>query len=138
MYIYIWDGTDHTKRKVIFYQLCAFVCMRSRKRPEKIKYHERTNPASSSSSQPHACLAPCSNQPTYLQHAPDHTRSPAQVRAFKGEIDALTTRSRFAEGAFLALYKLLREAPDPAVTVQALEKAARAAVEALEGRNRYK
>ncbi|CAM9628987.1 unnamed protein product [Pylaiella littoralis] len=62
--------------------------------------------------------------------------SGALVRAFKGEIDALTTRSRFAEGAFLALYKLLREAPDPAVTVQALEKTARAAVEALEGRNR--
>eukprot|EP00903_Cladosiphon_okamuranus_P006725 g6562.t1 len=62
--------------------------------------------------------------------------SGALVRAFKSEIDALTTRSRFAEGAFLALYKLLREAPDPAVTVQALEKAARAAVEALEGQNR--
>lgn len=62
---------------------------------------------------------------------------PAQVRAFKGEIDALTTRSRFAENAFLALYKLLREAPDPAVTVQALEKTARAAVEALEGQNRW-
>lgn len=59
------------------------------------------------------------------------------MRAFKSEIDALTTRSRFAEGAFLALYKLLREAPDPAVTVQALEKAARSAVEALEGQNRW-
>lgn len=59
------------------------------------------------------------------------------MRAFKSEIDALTTRSRFAEGSFLALYKLLREAPDPAVTVQALEKAARAAVEALEGKNRW-
>ncbi|CAN0430941.1 unnamed protein product, partial [Ectocarpus sp. 13 AM-2016] len=35
------------------------------------------------------------------------------VRAFKSEIDALTDRSRFAEGSFLALYKLLREAPDP-------------------------
>lgn len=58
------------------------------------------------------------------------------MRVFKGEIDALTTRSRFAEGAFLCLYKLLREAPDPAVTVQALAGAARAAVEALEGRNR--
>eukprot|EP00752_Nemacystus_decipiens_P009555 g8535.t1 len=62
--------------------------------------------------------------------------SGALVRAFKSEIDALTTRSRFAEGAFLALYKLLREAPDPAVTVQALQRAARAAVGALEGQNR--
>ncbi|CAM9685048.1 unnamed protein product [Scytosiphon promiscuus] len=62
--------------------------------------------------------------------------SGALVRAFKGEIDALTTRSRFAESAFLALYKLLREAPDPAVTVQALERAARAAVDTLEGRSR--
>lgn len=59
------------------------------------------------------------------------------MRAFKREIDALTTRSRFAEAAFLALYKLLREAPDPAVTVQALEKAARAAVGALEWQNRW-
>lgn len=70
-------------------------------------------------------------------HMFECTCSYAQVRAFKGEIDALTTRSRFAEGAFLALYKLLREAPDPAVTVQALEKAARAAVDSLEGRNRW-
>lgn len=60
-----------------------------------------------------------------------------QVRAFKAEIDALTSRSRFAEESYLALYKLLREAPDPAVTVQALEKAARAAVEALEGQNKW-
>ena len=58
------------------------------------------------------------------------------MRAFKGEIDSLTTRSRFAESAFLSLYKLLREAPDPAVTVQALEGAAKAAVELLEDRNR--
>lgn len=60
----------------------------------------------------------------------------SQVRAFKSEIDSLTTRSRFAEGAFLNLYKLLREAPDPAVAVQALSDAARGAVEALEGRIR--
>lgn len=59
-----------------------------------------------------------------------------QVRAFKSEIDALTDRSRFAEGSFLTLYKLLREAPDPAVTVKALENAARATVDALEGKIR--
>lgn len=63
--------------------------------------------------------------------------SPGQVRAFKSEIDALTTRSRFAEGAFLNLYKLLREAPDPAVAVQALAEAAKDAVAALEERNRW-
>ncbi|CAM9488014.1 unnamed protein product [Ectocarpus sp. 12 AP-2014] len=63
--------------------------------------------------------------------------SGALVRAFKSEIDALTDRSRFAEGSFLALYKLLREAPDPAVTVKALENAARATVDALEGKIRF-
>ncbi|CAM9495794.1 unnamed protein product [Ectocarpus sp. 6 AP-2014] len=62
--------------------------------------------------------------------------SGALVRAFKSEIDALTDRSRFAEGSFLALYKLLREAPDPAVTVNALENAARVTVDALEGKIR--
>ncbi|CAM9733260.1 unnamed protein product, partial [Ectocarpus sp. 8 AP-2014] len=62
--------------------------------------------------------------------------SGALVRAFKSEIDALTDRSRFAEGSFLALYKLLREAPDPAVTVKALENAARVIVDALEGKIR--
>ncbi|KAG5179922.1 CASP C terminal-domain-containing protein [Tribonema minus] len=35
------------------------------------------------------------------------------VRAFKSEVDALTKRARHGEAAFLALYKLLREAPDP-------------------------
>lgn len=59
-----------------------------------------------------------------------------KIRSFKAEIDSLTTRSRFAENAFLTLYKLLREAPDPAVTVKALEGTARAAFEALEGQNR--
>jgi homeobox protein cut-like len=33
--------------------------------------------------------------------------------AYQGTIDALTTRSKVAESAFLSLYKLLAEAPDP-------------------------
>ncbi|CAM9567605.1 unnamed protein product [Ascophyllum nodosum] len=64
------------------------------------------------------------------------TASGVLVRAFKAEIDSLTTRSRFAENSFLTLYKLLREAPDPAITVTALANAARAAFKALEGRSR--
>ena len=58
-----------------------------------------------------------------------------QARAFKAEIDSLTTRSRFAENSFLALYKLVRETPDPVITVTALANAARAAFESLEGWN---
>jgi homeobox protein cut-like len=42
----------------------------------------------------------------------------ALVKAFKAEIDALTTRARHAEGVFLSLFKLLREAPDPALLVR--------------------
>jgi hypothetical protein len=41
------------------------------------------------------------------------------IKAFKGEVDALTKRTRHSEAAFLALYKLLREAPDPALLVRA-------------------
>ena len=33
--------------------------------------------------------------------------------AYQGMIDALTNRSKIAESAFLSLYKLLAEAPDP-------------------------
>lgn len=33
--------------------------------------------------------------------------------AYQGTIDALTNRSKIAESAFLSLYKLLAEAPDP-------------------------
>lgn len=33
--------------------------------------------------------------------------------AYQGEIDALTRRSKSAENAFLNVYKLLAEAPDP-------------------------
>jgi len=33
--------------------------------------------------------------------------------AYQGTIDALTTRSKVAESAFLSFYKLLAEAPDP-------------------------
>ncbi|CAN0227020.1 unnamed protein product, partial [Discosporangium mesarthrocarpum] len=58
------------------------------------------------------------------------------VRAFKAEIDALTARSRFAEGVFLVLYRLLREAPDPAVAVKSILSASRAAIGTLEERCR--
>ena len=35
------------------------------------------------------------------------------VKAFQGEVDALTRRQAFAEGAFLDLYRSLDAAPDP-------------------------
>src|SRR5271170_3186497 len=35
------------------------------------------------------------------------------VAAYQGMIDALTNRSKFAESAYLSLFKLLAEAPDP-------------------------
>ncbi|XP_076435255.1 homeobox protein cut-like 1 [Babylonia areolata] len=36
------------------------------------------------------------------------------VKSFQGEVDSLSKRSKAAEGAFLALYKRLVDAPDPA------------------------
>ncbi|RUS15762.1 hypothetical protein BC937DRAFT_92031 [Endogone sp. FLAS-F59071] len=33
--------------------------------------------------------------------------------AYQGEIDSITRRTKFAENAFLSLYKVLAEAPDP-------------------------
>ena len=39
-------------------------------------------------------------------------------KAFKAEVDALTRRARHGESAFLSLYRLLREAPDPLVLVR--------------------
>lgn len=35
------------------------------------------------------------------------------LAAYQGEIDNLTKRSKISESAFLSLYKLLAEAPDP-------------------------
>lgn len=35
------------------------------------------------------------------------------LKAYQGEIDALTRRSKASESAFLSAYKLLAEAPDP-------------------------
>lgn len=35
------------------------------------------------------------------------------LKAYQGEIDTITKRSKFAENSFLNLYKLLAEAPDP-------------------------
>ena len=45
------------------------------------------------------------------------------VRSFQGEVDALTRRQAFAEGAFLDLYRSLDAAPDP---LPALREAAAA------------
>ena len=45
------------------------------------------------------------------------------VKAFQAEVDALTRRQTFAEGAFLDLYRSLDEAPDP---LPALREAAAA------------
>lgn len=39
--------------------------------------------------------------------------------AYQGMIDALTNRSKTAESAFLSLYKLLAEAPDPYPVLEA-------------------
>lgn len=48
------------------------------------------------------------------------------VKAFQGEVDALTRRAAFAEAAFFALYRSLESAPDPAPALrEALGAAAR-------------
>ena len=58
------------------------------------------------------------------------------VKAFQAEVDALTRRQAFAEGAFLDLYRSLDAAPDPlpalkeAVAAQRAEEARRAEHEA--------
>ena len=58
------------------------------------------------------------------------------VKAFQGEVDALTRRQAFAEGAFLDLYRSLDAAPDPlpalkeAVAAQRADEARRAEHEA--------
>ncbi|SGY13423.1 BQ5605_C010g05858 [Microbotryum silenes-dioicae] len=47
---------------------------------------------------------------------PDQEKAPVfktLLKAYQGEIDALTKRSKTAENAFLGVYKLLAEAPDP-------------------------
>ena len=55
------------------------------------------------------------------------------LKLYQNEIDQLTRRSRFAENAFLSLYKSLYEAPDPApslnVAVDDLPKATGLAIE---------
>lgn len=40
-------------------------------------------------------------------------RSYIYCAAYQTEIDSLTKRSKFAENAFLDVYKVLAEAPDP-------------------------
>eukprot|EP00743_Colponemidia_sp_Colp-15_P011987 GILK01013505.1.p1 GENE.GILK01013505.1~~GILK01013505.1.p1 ORF type:complete len:576 (+),score=142.00 GILK01013505.1:23-1750(+) len=42
----------------------------------------------------------------------------ALLKTYQEEIDRLSKRSKFAEQAFLSLYKQLREAPDPAVFLE--------------------
>ncbi|KAK4054374.1 hypothetical protein OIO90_003607 [Microbotryomycetes sp. JL221] len=51
-----------------------------------------------------------------FKKVPDESKGPAfktLLKAYQGEIDNLTRRSKVAESAFLNLYKLLAEAPDP-------------------------
>jgi homeobox protein cut-like len=45
------------------------------------------------------------------------------IRVFQEEVDALTGRAKFAESAFVAVYKTLGEAPDPVVGLAAAEAA---------------
>lgn len=46
------------------------------------------------------------------------TTLPTVMKAYQEEINQLTRRSKHAENAFLALYKSLVEAPDPAPALQ--------------------
>ncbi|GAA5979753.1 hypothetical protein JCM11641_004077 [Rhodosporidiobolus odoratus] len=51
-----------------------------------------------------------------FKKVPDEEKGPAfktLLKAYQTEIDALTRRSKTAENAFLSVYKLLAEAPDP-------------------------
>ncbi|KAI5477893.1 Golgi membrane protein [Pseudohyphozyma bogoriensis] len=51
-----------------------------------------------------------------FKKVPDEEKGPAfktLLKAYQGEIDALTKRSKHAENSFLNVYKLLAEAPDP-------------------------
>ncbi|KAF0711947.1 Aste57867_4969 [Aphanomyces stellatus] len=46
----------------------------------------------------------------------------ALLRAYQEEIDTLTKRAKFSDGAFFALYKALYEAPDPVPALDAVEQ----------------
>lgn len=48
------------------------------------------------------------HSPTSITHNSTRTRA-----AYQTEIDSLTKRSKTAENAFLNVYKVLAEAPDP-------------------------
>ncbi|GAA6058937.1 hypothetical protein JCM10212_002889 [Sporobolomyces blumeae] len=51
-----------------------------------------------------------------FKKVPDQDKAPAfktLLKAYQSEIDNLTRRSKVAESAFLSVYKLLAEAPDP-------------------------
>ncbi|GAA6006458.1 CCAAT displacement transcription factor COY1 [Rhodotorula paludigena] len=51
-----------------------------------------------------------------FKKVPDDEKLPlfkTLLKAYQGEIDNLTRRGKFAENAFLSVYKLLAEAPDP-------------------------
>ena len=62
---------------------------------------------------------------TRLRHAAD-----ALVKAFKGEIDALSSRAKKAEAPFLSVYRQLREAPDPCPVLRELDDIGRTTLEA--------
>jgi homeobox protein cut-like len=44
------------------------------------------------------------------------------LKTYQEEIDQLSRRSKFSESAFSGLYKMLSEAPDPAITIELLIK----------------
>ncbi|RUP07073.1 hypothetical protein BC936DRAFT_140211 [Jimgerdemannia flammicorona] len=52
-----------------------------------------------------------------LSHRPSHLVLNHEIwqphQPYQGEIDSITRRTKFAENAFLSLYKVLAEAPDP-------------------------
>jgi len=49
---------------------------------------------------------------------------PPLLRAYQEEVDRLTQRSKFAENCFLAMYRMIREAPDPSKALSAASKQA--------------
>jgi len=45
--------------------------------------------------------------------SPLKTEVPKLLRAYQEEVDRLSERSKFAENCFLAMYRMIRQAPDP-------------------------
>lgn len=71
----------------------------------------RSSPLHARASVPCCCCTP-----PEFKKIPDEAKVEAiksLLKAYQGEIDQLTRRSKVSESAFLNTYKLLAEAPDP-------------------------